>query len=71
MSTGHFITFEGIEGTLAVVWGGEDIVGLAKEVVGFSKDKEYAPFEPRRGLMDGAILTAEEVTQVSKWPSRG
>ncbi len=55
---------------LALLWGGEDVVSLAKEVARFAKDKEFAPFGPRGGVMDGAQLSAEEVLQVSKWPSR-
>jgi len=62
--------FEGVEGTLAIVWGAEDVVSLAKEVVRLAKDKQFEPFAPKGGLMDGSNLSAEEVTAVSKWPSR-
>ncbi len=62
--------FEGAVGTMAIVWGGEDIVSLAKEVAGLSRDADFAPFEARGGVMDGDLLTAEAVMQVSKWPSR-
>ena len=62
--------FEGSEGTLAMVWGASDIVALAKEVVKLASDKEYELFQARGGVMDGAKLKAEEVAQVSKWPSR-
>ncbi len=62
--------FEGMEGMLAVLWGGEDVVSLAKEVARFAKDKEFAPFGPRGGVMDGAQLTPEEVLGISKWPTR-
>jgi large subunit ribosomal protein L10 len=62
--------FEGVAGTLAVVWGGEDIVSLAKEIIRLSEQKEFAPFSPKGGVMDGQKLSAEEVKQVSKWPSR-
>lgn len=62
--------FEGIEGTHAVAWGAEDIVSLAKEVVAATEDATYEAFETRGGVMDGARLSAEEVKQVSKWPSR-
>ena len=62
--------FEGMEGSLALVWGGEDVVSLAKVVARFAKDDEFAPFGPLGGVMDGAQLSAEEVLQVSKWPSR-
>lgn len=62
--------FEGAAGTLALVWGAPDIVALAKEITRLSADKQFAPFEPRGGVMDGAPLSADEVKKVSKWPSR-
>jgi large subunit ribosomal protein L10 len=62
--------FEGAAGTLAVIWGGEDLVSLAKEVVRIAALKEFAKFTPQGGVMDGQKLSPEEVTQVSKWPSR-
>jgi len=62
---------EGLTGPMALVWGGEDVVSTAKEVVRLSKEEEFAPFEPRGGVMDGAPLTAEQVKEISKWPSRG
>jgi len=62
--------FEGLEGTAAVVWGGEDVVSLAKEVARLTKDAQFAPFSPKGGVMDGSRLSAEEVMAVSKWPSR-
>ena len=62
--------FEGMEGTCAVVWGGEDIVSLAKVVVKLSQQEQFAPFAPKGGVMEGQPLTADEVKKVSKWPSR-
>jgi ribosomal protein L10 len=62
--------FEGVEGTLAVVWGGEDFVSLAKEVTNLDKDAGYEQFQARGGVMDGEQLTAERVKEISKWPSR-
>ena len=62
--------FEGVTGTAAICWGGEDIVSLAKEITKLAKDDKYEPFEARGGVMDGERLTAEQVEQVSKWPSR-
>lgn len=62
--------FEGLAGSAAVCWGAEDIVALAKEITRLSKDKQYAPFEPRGGVMGGERLTASQVEDVSKWPSR-
>lgn len=62
--------FEEMEGSLAVVWGGEDIVSLAKEISALAGDKLFAPFAARGGVMDGGRLTADQVEAVSKWPSR-
>jgi large subunit ribosomal protein L10 len=62
--------FEGIEGTCAVVWGGEDLVSLAKEIAKLADDDAFEPFSPKGGVMDGKALSAEEVRAVSKWPSR-
>jgi ribosomal protein L10 len=62
--------FEGLSGTCAVCWGGEDIVSLAKEVVRLTKDAKLKPFEARGGVMDGRKLSPEQVQQVSKLPSR-
>jgi large subunit ribosomal protein L10 len=60
----------GVEGSLAFVWGAEDFVTLAKEVTKLSDDKEYAAFETRGGVMDGEQLSAARVKEISKWPSR-
>lgn len=62
--------FEGASGTSAVVWGGEDVVSLAKEVVRLAKEAEYKPFEAKGGVMDGEKLSPSDVEAVSKWPSR-
>jgi len=63
--------FEGMEGTLAVVWGGEDFVSLVKEVSLLDKDKtQFEKLEARGGVMEGEQLTAEKVKEISKWPNR-
>jgi large subunit ribosomal protein L10 len=62
--------FEGLSGTAAVCWGGEDIVRLAKEVTRLAKDDGYKAFVARGGVLDGERLTADQVDEVSKWPSR-
>jgi ribosomal protein L10 len=64
------VAFDSAEGSLAVVWGGEDFVSLVKEVTGLDKDKQYAHFEARGGVMDGESLTADKVKEISKWPNR-
>ena len=62
--------FEGIEGSAAVVWGAEDVVSLAKEVVSIAGDKDFAGFKSVGGVMDGQAMSADDVTSVSKWPTR-
>lgn len=62
--------FEEMEGELALAWGSTDIVALAKEITKLAEDKQFEPFQARGGVMDGARLTAEQVKEVSKWPSR-
>jgi ribosomal protein L10 len=64
------VAFQQAEGSLAVIWGAEDIVSLAKIVAAVAGDKNFAPFAPRGGVMDGARLSPAQVLDVSKWPSR-
>ena len=62
--------FEGVEGMLALVWGGEDFISLVKEVSALDKSSDYERFEARGGVMDGEHLTADRVREISKWPNR-
>ena len=62
--------FEGSEGTQAMVWGGEDVVSLAKEITRLAADTKFKPFSAKGGVMDGVRLSADDVKLVSKWPSR-
>jgi ribosomal protein L10 len=62
--------FENISGPCAICWGGDDIVALAKELVRLAKDDQFKPFQIRGGLVAGKRLTAEQVEEVSKWPTR-
>jgi len=57
-------------GMLALAWGGEDIVDLAKEIDRLAKDDAYKGFECRGGALDGGRLDADDVKRVAKWPSR-
>ena len=60
-----------MEGSLAVCWGSEDFVSLAKEVTRLNDDQDdYPAFATCGGVMDGEQLTAERVKEISKWPSR-
>ncbi|QGJ70124.1 50S ribosomal protein L10 [Planctomycetales bacterium 10988] len=65
-----FPSVDGLTGPSALVWGGEDIVSVAKEITKIAEDDHFKPFEIRGGAMDGAALSAEMVVAVSKWPSR-
>ena len=62
--------FEGATGMLAIAYGSTDVVALAKEITKFADDKLMAPFAATGGVMAGAKLTAAEVKDVSKWPTR-
>jgi large subunit ribosomal protein L10 len=62
--------FEKNEGMLAIAWGGEDVVDLAKELDRLSGVKDYEGFEFRGGALDGARLEPADVKSVAKWPSR-
>ncbi len=62
--------FAQAEGSLAVLWGGEDIVSLAKILTKLGESKEFQKLETRGGVLDGARLTAEDVKDVAKWPTR-
>ena len=60
-----------LEGSLAICWGGEDFVSLAKEITKLNDDGEsYESFVTRGGVMDGEVLSPERVKEISKWPSR-
>jgi ribosomal protein L10 len=62
--------FEGLAGTAAVVWGGEDFISLTKEIAELKKDKTLEKFQTRGGVMEGERLTPEKVAEISKWPNR-
>lgn len=62
--------FEKITGPTTICWGGEDIVALSREVAKYAGDEKFAPFAAKGGVLDGEALTAEQVMEISKWPSR-
>jgi ribosomal protein L10 len=62
--------FEGATGTMAIVWGGEDIVSLAKTITKIAGEKAYEKFTARGGVMGGTALSPADVFAVSKWPNR-
>lgn len=62
--------FEKAEGMLAIAWGGEDVVDLAKELDRLTGVKDFEGFECRGGALDGTRLEPTDVKQVAKWPTR-
>ena len=62
--------FEGVEGAVALCWGSEDFISLAKEITKLNDDKTLEAFQTCGGVMDGEALTAERVKEISKWPNR-
>jgi ribosomal protein L10 len=62
--------FDDMEGSLAVMWGGEDFVSLVKEVSKLDKAGDFEAFQAKGGVLDGEHLSAERVSEISKWPSR-
>ena len=64
------LAFEGLKGTAAICWGGEDFITLVKEVMVLDNDTEYEPFAARCGVMDGETVSAERLREISRWPNR-
>src|SRR5262245_53279312 len=62
--------FETTSGTMALIWGGEDIISLAKEVIKITEEKEYEKVQTKGGVMDGQPLAGDQIKAVSKWPNR-
>lgn len=62
--------FENTAGMLALVWGSNDVVSLAKELVRLTGDKKYAKVEAKGGVVGGSAVAPDDLKKVSKWPSR-
>jgi large subunit ribosomal protein L10 len=62
--------FDGVSGSAAICWGSEDIVSLAKAITEVIKSDKFPTFQPRGGVMDGEQLSADQIADVAKWPSR-
>ncbi len=62
--------FDGVGGSAAICWGCEDIVALAKSITGVLKGDKFPAFQPRGGVMDGEQISADQIAEVAKWPSR-
>jgi len=62
--------FAETEGMLAIAWGGEDVVDLAKELDRLTSVKDFEGLECRGGALDGSRLDAGDIKRVAKWPTR-
>jgi len=62
--------FDGVSGSVAVCWGGNDFVSMVKELVELDKDDNFEAFSTCGGVLDGEALTPAAVAEISKWPTR-
>jgi ribosomal protein L10 len=62
--------FDGVDGSAAICWGSDDIVALAKSITQILKSEEFPAFQPRGGVMDGEQISADQIAEVAKWPTR-
>ncbi len=62
--------FDGVGGSAAICWGSEDIVALAKSITAILKSEKFPAFQPRGGVMDGEQISADQIADVAKWPTR-
>ena len=59
-----------LEGPSSLVFGGEDIVSLSKEVTGWVKELGDDRLEIKGGMLEGTTLFSNDVDELSKSPSR-
>lgn len=57
-----------LTGPSTIVWGGEDIVALSKEIAQWAK--QIRQLEIKGGALEGKAIDAQGVDQLSKSPSR-
>lgn len=57
-----------LEGPSTLLWGGEDIVSLSKEITKWAK--ELGPLEIKGGTVEGQTLYPADVVTLSKSPGR-
>lgn len=57
-----------LEGPTAVVLASEDYLEPSKVIYKFSKDNDF--YEIKGGVIDGKVMTAEEIITLAKLPSR-
>lgn len=57
-----------LEGPTAVVIGSEDYLEPAKAIYNFTKTNDY--YKIKGGIIEGKVMTAEEIITLAKLPSR-
>ena len=57
-----------LEGPTAIVYGTGDYLEPAKIIDNFSKDNDF--YKIKGGIIDGKVMTAEEIITLAKLPSR-
>ena len=57
-----------LEGPTAVVTSKEDYLEASKIIYKFSKDNDF--YKIKGGIIDGKVMTAEEIITLAKLPSR-
>ena len=57
-----------LEGPTAVIMNNEDYLEAAKEIYNYSKDNDF--YKIKGGVIEGKVMTAEEIITLAKLPSR-
>jgi len=57
-----------LEGPTALVMGDEDYLAPAKIIYNFTKDHDF--YKIKGGIVEGKVMTAEEIITLAKLPSR-
>ena len=58
----------GLEGPTAVIMNNDDYLETAKTIYNYSKDNDF--YKIKGGVIDGKVMTAEEIITLAKLPSR-
>ena len=59
---------EALEGPVALVIGNEDYLEPSKVIYNFTKDHDF--YKIKGGVIEGKVMTAEEIITLAKLPSR-
>ena len=59
---------ESLEGPTAVIMNSEDYLETAKAIYNYSKENEF--YKIKGGVIEGKVMTAEEIITLAKLPSR-